>query len=160
LYGAPFSENRNGEGIVESETFTDIRQGVRVSLTAQYGPDGLACRLEAIPELVVGDLTPLLGLADNIVSEVLRKLAPVESRGKEVGEGRKDSAMYTEYENVLVVQRQGMWGVLDIIIYLKRESCPKPENPFSFLPPPDPETILRLTPNAADPTPFLRHFLS
>lgn len=148
LYGAPFSEHRNGEGVVDSETFTDIQQGV--SLTAQYGPDGLACRLEALPELVVADLIPRLSLGDNIVSEVLRELAPVESRGQEVGEGRKNSALYTEYENVLVVQRQGMWGVSDIIIYLKRESCPKAENPFSFLPPPDPETILRLTPSAAE----------
>jgi hypothetical protein len=147
-YGTPDAEHRNADGGLDSEDFA-MRRGA--SLTAHYGSDGRACQIEILPTLDLEQTVQRSFLSDEIVSEALEGFAPVAMRGKEFGEGHKNSVLVTEYENVLVMQKQAFGGgVSDMTISFKREACPKPLNPFVFLPPPDPATLLRLTPTSAE----------
>lgn len=146
-YGTPESELRSSNGVLASENFA-LRP--TVSLTAQYGSDGRACQLQVVPMLDFDRPGLSLSMTNETASEVLQELAPRQTRGKEFGEGEKDGARYMEYANFVVVQRQGIPGVSGVTISFKREGCPAPQIPFAFLPPPDPETVRRLTPTAQE----------
>src|SRR5208282_5468719 len=87
-YGPPNSERRNGDSVLDSETFT-MRPGV--SITAQYGSGQRACQIEVAPTLDLGKPIQYQYLFDETVSEVLEEFAPVAMRGKEFGEGTKNS---------------------------------------------------------------------
>jgi hypothetical protein len=146
-YGPPASEHRNASGATDSEDFM-LRQGV--SLTANYGPDGRACQLHVLPALDLEQPFQKYGITDEIITAVLDELLPTETRGVEFGEGTKGIFLYIEYENAVFVRRKGTWGDSEVTVSFKRDVCSKPETPFGFLPPPDQDTVLRLTPNTAE----------
>jgi hypothetical protein len=143
-YGTPDSESRSPDGILESENFT-MRPGV--FLIARYGSDGRACQMQVSHVLNLEELAQRPFAIDEILPEVLEELAPAQKRGEKFGERTKDSVLVTEYENVLIKQKQAP-GVSDATIFFKREGCPNPPNPFVFSPPADPQTVHRLTPTA------------
>jgi len=146
-YGTPDSAHRNSNGVLDSESFSMRPWAL---LTAYYGSDHRACRIKLLPGLdLENPLRYPFGL-EGPVSEILEEVAPVALRGKEFGEGMTHSIRVTEYENILLKQKADSSGISDITIFFKRDGCPKPDNPFVFLAPPDAKTMLALTPTSEE----------
>jgi hypothetical protein len=143
-YGPPDSEHRNAGGFLDSESFS-MRPWV--SLTAHYGSDQRACQIELTPGLGLEKSAQYQYVFGDTLSEVLEEIAPSAKRGKQLGEGTLHSSLhFTEYENLLVKQTQNFAGVTSVTVSFNRDACPKPQNPFVFLPPLDAKAILSLTP--------------
>src|SRR5579859_1085761 len=145
-YGAPDSERRKADGVLESEDFT-MRPGI--SLTVDYGSDGRSCQMQVSHTLELEEWAQHPFSTDEILPKVLEELAPLTARGEKFGERTKDSVLVTEYENVLLTQTQAS-GVSDAKIFFKREACPKPPSPIVFSPPADLQTVRRLTPSTKE----------
>ena len=145
-YGAPDSERRNSDGVLESENF---RMGPGISLSVNYGSDGRSCQMQVSHTLELEVWAEHPFSADESLPKVLEELAPLTARGEKFGERTKDSVLVSEYENVLVMQTL-VSGVSDAKIFFKRKGCPKPPNPFVFSPPADMQTVRRLTPSTKE----------
>jgi hypothetical protein len=145
-YGAPDSERRNSEGVLQSENFM-MRPGI--SLSVNYGSDGRSCQMQVSHTLELEEWAQHPFSTDESLPKVLEEPAPLTARGEKFGERTKDSVLVTEYENVLVMQIQAS-GVSDAKIFFKREGCPQPPNPVVFSSPADLQTVRRLTPSAKE----------
>ena len=148
-YGYPYYEQRSLDGFLKSESFS-VKSWA--SLTAHYGPDQRACRLDLAPGLGLEKSAQYQYVFGDSLFNVLEEVLPIAKRGKEFGDGdtKERSGLFhvTEYENLLIKQRLQWGGVSDVTISFKREGCPKP--PITFLPPLDASTILALTPTSEE----------
>jgi hypothetical protein len=144
---APSSpELHNRYGLSDLERFT-VRPGI--TATVQYGADHLACQIQIEPyqSLVHQDAQPPhipTVMPSKDVSEILEELAPVTTRGKELGQGSFQAScgggQVNEYENVMILRTilacapPSTDDDIGVSIVFKRDICPKVKSPVSVEP--------------------------
>ncbi len=119
----------------------EVRAGL--SLTAQYGSDGLACqaRIEP-PESLVGESQPRPLMSSQDVIDVLEEIAPIAKRGKLISNGSLQSSacgvgMFSDYQNVWILRAVQECSTptdkrdVSTLISFKRDICPKSKTPVS-----------------------------
>ena len=83
-YGYPYYEQRSVDGFLKSESFS-VKS--LASLTAHYGSDQRACRLELSPGLGLEKSAQYQYVFGDSLPNVLEEVLPVAKRGKEFGDG-------------------------------------------------------------------------
>ena len=110
-----------------------------VTLTAEYGPDRLACQLLIAPRRMLIEVEdPSLLMSSQGVSAVLQELLPASARGKQVSSStvQVDEAitlLKTDYENVSIRRICSSQSCvssnenqdLRTLVVFKRDACPR-----------------------------------
>ena len=141
LTGAPVDVLAPGEeglhklyGNPTMERFA-VRSGI--TLTAEYGPDRIACELLIAPAQTLIELqTPIPPMSSKGVSDVLQEVLPVATRGKQINsdtvEVQSATLLKTDYENVSIrrfcsspscVSSSEKQDLRTLIVF-KRGTCP------------------------------------
>ena len=112
-----------------------VRSGI--TLTVEYGPDRMACRLLIAPAQTLVELqTPIPPMSSQGVSDVLQELLPVATRGKQINSTAVQvsvgTLLETDYENVSIrrfcsspscVSSSEKQDLRTLVVF-KRATCP------------------------------------
>jgi hypothetical protein len=112
-----------------------VRSGI--TLTAEYGPDRIACELLIAPTQALIELqTPIPPMSSKGVSDVLQEVLPVATRGKQINsdtvEVQSATLLRTDYENVSIrrfcsspscVSSSEKQDLRTLVVF-KRATCP------------------------------------
>jgi hypothetical protein len=112
-----------------------VRSGI--TLTAEYGPDRIACELLIAPAQTLIELhTPIPPMSSKGVSDVLQEVLPVATSGKQINsdtvEVQSVTLLKTDYENVSIRRFCSLPSCvssnekqdLRTLIVFKRSTCP------------------------------------